>query len=80
MIYIIFHFKQGTIIIVVCFQLQELLKYGKAITKIILNEAEFVHPQTLNPIAMKCPRLESLTLLNPSTISDNLFVGEGKIS
>ena len=58
-------------------QLQELLKYGKAITKIILNEAEFVHPQTMNPLAMKCSRLESLTLLNPSTISDNLFVGEG---
>ena len=53
------------------------MKYGKSITKITLNEAEFVHPQTLNPLALKCPRLKSLTLLNPSTISDNLFVGEG---
>ena len=39
-----------------------------------------MHPQTLNPLALKCPRLTSLSLINPSTISDNLFVGEGENS
>ena len=58
-------------------QMRDLSKYGKAITSITLTEAEFLHPQTLNPIALNCPRLTSLTIINPTTISDNLFVGEG---
>ena len=58
--------------------MRDLSTYGKAITSITLTEAEFVHPQTLNPLALNCPRLTSLTIINPSTISDNLFVGEGK--
>ena len=39
-------------------------------------ESEFVHPQTINPFALLCPNLESLTLINPSVVTDNLFFGE----
>ena len=61
------------------FQMREFMHYGKALTSVTLTEAEFVHPQTLNPLALNCPRLTSLTLINPSVISDNLFVGEGML-
>ena len=36
-------------------------------------ESKFVHPQTINPFALLCPNLESLTLINPSVVTDNLF-------
>ena len=50
--------------------------YGSSLVKITLTECEFVHPQTLNPFANFCPNLEELSLENPTTVPDDLFVGE----
>ena len=58
------------------FQMPNLEIYGSSLTRITLTECEFVHPQTLNPLARLCPHLIHLALENPSTVPDDLFVGE----
>ena len=58
------------------FQMPNLEIYGPSLTKLCLSECEFVHPQTLNPLARCCPNLVNLTLENPTTVPDDLFVGE----
>ena len=58
------------------FQMPNLEIYGSSLTRITLTECEFVHPQTLNPLARLCPNLIHLALENPSTVPDDLFVGE----
>lgn len=57
-------------------QMRNLKDYGSRIIKISLTESEFVHPQTLNPLALRCPNLEVLGLINPTVVTDELFVGE----
>jgi len=57
-------------------QMPNLEIYGSSLTRITLTECEFVHPQTLNPLARLCPNLIHLALENPSTVPDDLFVGE----
>ena len=50
--------------------------YGKCMRSLTLIESEFVHPQTLNPFALACKNIESLAIINPVVVSDELFVGE----
>ena len=66
-----FAIKRGII-----FQMPNLLVFGSCLIRITLTECEFVHPQTLNPFAKFCPNLAELSLENPSTVPDELFVGE----
>ena len=56
-------------------QWRNLKLWGPALHKLSLTEPEFLHPQTLNPFALQCDHLTDLTIINPSTISDELFVG-----
>lgn len=56
-------------------QWRNLKLWGPALQKLTLTEPEFLHPQTLNPFALQCDKLTDLTIINPSTISDELFVG-----
>ena len=49
--------------------------WGPSLRKLTLTEAEFLHPQTLNPFALQCRNLTEIIIVNPSTISDDLFVG-----
>ena len=56
-------------------QMSHLPTYGSCLTKLTLTESEFVHPQTLNPFALHCPNLDTLILVNPVIVSDDLFVG-----
>ena len=64
------------LLFVFAFQMPNLDIYGPSLTKLCLSECEFVHPQTLNPLARCCPNLGHLTLENPTTVPDDLFVGE----
>jgi hypothetical protein len=57
-------------------QMPNLKIYGPSLIRITLTECEFVHPQTMNPLARLCPNLVQLSLENPSTVPDDLFVGE----
>ena len=57
-------------------QMRNLADYGRSLVKLSLTESEFVHPQTLNPFALNCPRLRTLVIVNPAVVSDELFVGE----
>ena len=56
-------------------QMRNLKLWGPSLKKLNLTEPEFLHPQTLNPFALQCHKLEELLIVNPSTISDDLFVG-----
>ena len=56
-------------------QWRNLKLWGSSLRKLNLTEPEFLHPQTLNPFALQCENLTDLTIINPSTISDDLFVG-----
>ena len=56
-------------------QMRNLKLWGPCLKKLNLTEPEFLHPQTLNPFALQCNQLEELLIINPSTISDDLFVG-----
>lgn len=56
-------------------QWRNLKLWGNSLKRLSLTEAEFLHPQTLNPFALQCQNLEELIIINPSTISDDLFVG-----
>ena len=56
-------------------QMRNLGLWGPSLRKLNLTEPEFLHPQTLNPFALQCSNLEELVIVNPSTISDELFVG-----
>jgi len=49
--------------------------WGPSLKKLTLTEPEFLHPQTLNPFALQCRNLSEIIIVNPSTISDDLFVG-----
>jgi len=49
--------------------------WGPSLKKVTLTEPEFLHPQTLNPFALQCKNLAEMIIVNPSTISDDLFVG-----
>jgi len=49
--------------------------WGPSLKKLTLTEVEFLHPQTLNPFALQCRNLTEMIIINPSTISDELFVG-----
>ncbi len=57
-------------------QMRNLKLWGPSLRRLCLTESEFLHPQTLNPIALQCPNLNELVVVNPSTISDDLFVGQ----
>lgn len=56
-------------------QWRNLKLWGPSLKKLSLTEPEFCHPQTLNPFALQCVNLSELAIVNPSTISDELFVG-----
>ena len=49
--------------------------WGPSLKRVTLTEPEFLHPQTLNPFALQCRNLTEMIIVNPSTISDDLFVG-----
>lgn len=56
-------------------QWRNLAQWGPSLKRLALTEPEFLHPQTLNPFALQCHNLTEICIVNPSTISDDLFVG-----
>lgn len=56
-------------------QWRNIQTWGPCLKSLSLTESEFLHPQTLNPFALQCINLTELVIVNPSTISDDLFVG-----